>query len=519
MVFNDKIAEKLVKKWKPLLKGIENEYIQRVTSQLYENQAKAIKGIAEDSDGEQIDEAQDYAAGTTVGKLGTFQKWSFPLIRRIYPRLIANEIVGVQPLQGPVGQVFYLGHSRHKGGGAVSQVVYSKYNLTYGGLTTSAIFSGANITNAANGVNLSSLLGTNSGAPSTTIGGKIAAWTTSSLALGRDNIFGFSVSAGESLEGGEIPELNIHIEQQPVVTRTRKMRALWTLEAQQDLKAYHGLSLETELTALLSNEIKLEIDRELIEDLRMIAYDVSGSFGGFNRSLLDMSNSNNFPTDGVTPTAASFSPGSWLYQFNNAPTNPAGTARNVFLVDLTSTALGLAPRHIGEVYANLLATINIASQDIYKTTLRGPGTWLLCSPLVAALLESSAKLEGGIKDSDGPTNMGTNIEFKGKFAGKYDLYVDPLYPEDEILVGYKGANAMDAGYVYAPYIALQTFPTVVDPQTFQPRKGIMTRYGKVAITPESRYYRIIRLVGPTANYLMAPYSLNNARTGAGLLPG
>jgi hypothetical protein len=102
--------------------------------------------------------------------------------------------------------------------------------------------------------------------------------------------------------------------------------------------------------------------------------------------------------------------------------------------------------------------------------------------------------------------MGQNIQFKGKFAGKYDLYIDPMYPEDEILVGYKGANAMDSGFVYAPYIPLQQLPTIVDPASFQPRKGIMTRYGKVAISPESRFYRIVRLVGPTANFLNVPFS-------------
>jgi len=159
--------------------------------------------------------------------------------------------------------------------------------------------------------------------------------------------------------------------------------------------------------------------------------------------------------------------------------------------------LNFAPRHAGDVYANLLALINIASQSIYKTTHRGPGNWILCAPVIASLLESSARLQGGIDKSDGPTNMGKNgISYVGKFMGRYDLYVDPLYPEDEILMGYKGSSPMDAGYVYAPYIPLQGLPKVVDPNTFQPRKGLITRYGKAAITPESRFYRVIRFAGP-----------------------
>jgi hypothetical protein len=192
----------------------------------------------------------------------------------------------------------------------------------------------------------------------------------------------------------------------------------------------------------------------------------------------------------------------------------AKVASNVFVVDFGATALGLQPRHVGEVYANLLAAINVASQDIYRTTLRGPGSFLVTSPLVASLLESAAKLEGGVAPADGPTNMGGNsVEFRGKFMGRYDLYVDPMYPTDEIMVGYKGANAMDAGYVYAPYIPLQQLPTVTDPETFQPRKGILTRYGKVMIQPSSQFYRIIRIVGPTANYLFQPFARNTTFTG------
>jgi len=286
------------------------------------------------------------------------------------------------------------------------------------------------------------------------------------------------------------------------------MRSLWTLEAQQDLKAYHNLDLERELTDLLGKELRLEIDRELIEDLRMIAYDVVPStgqnLGGFSRQMLDQANSNSFGNDGT-----GFTPLQYLYDFTNNTYGEgplSGTLSNVFMIDFSSSAIPFAPQHAGHVYANLLAILNLASADIYKSTQRGPGNWLVCSPMVASLLESAAKLEGGLPESLGPTtNKGNSIEYKGKFAGKYDLYVDPLYPTDEILMGYKGSNAMDSGYVYAPYIPLQQLPTIHDPETFQPRKGILTRYGKVAIEPTSRFYRIIRVVGPTANYLFTPF--------------
>jgi hypothetical protein len=511
----------LLSKWSPVLEGIDSDYKKSVTAQLLENQAKSI--IAEKQD--RVDEA---GSPTTVGKLGTFQKFAFPLIRRVYPQLIANNIVGVQPMAGPVSQVFYLGADRVAGGTA--ETIYSKYRLTYGGMTASANFrdSGgdpaANVHATGNVVDFSSILSQGNkpgaatdgsfvatGTPSTTMGGRIASFPNA------DTILGYSVSAGEALEGTGIPEMNMHIEQQAVVSRTRKMRALWTLEAAQDLRAYHNLNLESELTDLLSKELALEIDRELIEDLRMLAYDPSG-LTGWGRDTLDIGNSNNFPQTGnavhpdpnATTGTTGFVPAEYLYDFaNNGLFNPSGTDSNVFLIDLKNQFMPasnpFAPQHVGHVYANLLAMINFASNDIYKTTFRGPGTWLITSPIVATMLESAAKLEGGIAPNMAPTNITANsVEYRGKFAGKYDLYVDPMYPEDEIMVGYKGAGPMDSGFVYAPYIPLQQLPTITDPETFQPRKGILTRYGKAAVSPASRFYRIIRIVGDSADFLFTP---------------
>ena len=517
--------DNLQTKWKPVLEGISNDYTRKVTAQLLENQAKSI--IAEKQD--RVDEAD---APTTVGKLGTFQKFAFPLVRRVYPQLIANSIVGVQPMGGPVSQIFYLGADRVAGDWSRTETIYSKYRLTYGGQTASAVFRNAdgdpaaNVNATGNDVFFSSILGNTSGSPSTTMGGQIASWPDATT------ILGYSVSAGEALSGDEIPEMNMHIEQQPVVARTRKMRCLWTLEAAQDLRAYHNLNLEGELTDLLSKELTLEIDRELIEDLRMIAYDPSG-ITGWNRQSLDMGNSNNFGGTGLnTPQkqdlstgTGGFTPSSFLYDFANAGLfNPSGTESNVYLVDLSGSFIRdqnpFAPQHVGQVYANLLAAINFASNDIYKTTFRGPGNWIVTSPIIASMLESAAKLEGGMAPSDRPTNITANsIEYRGKFAGKYDLYIDPMYPEDEMMIGYKGSSPMDAGYVYSPYIPLQQLPTITDPQTFQPRKGILTRYGKAAVTPESRFYRIIRLVGATANFMYEPGQKALPATSVSTTPG
>ena len=515
----------LLTKWEPVLEGIDNEYTRKVTAQLLENQAKSI--IAEKTD--RVDEAD---APTTVGKLGTFQKFAFPLVRRVYPQLIANSIVGVQPMGGPVSQIFYLGNDRVAGAWSRTETVYNKYRLTYGGNVASAVFNDAGVPAAnvagSNDPSFGEVFGALSGSPSTTMGGRIAAWPDAST------IIGYAVSAGEALSGNEIPEINMHVEQQPVVARTRKMRALWTLEAAQDLRAYHNLNLESELTDLLSKELSLEIDRELVEDLRMIAYDPS-NLTGWDRGTLDIGNSNNFPNTGTRhpPTTEaggiggsnieSFIPQEYLYDFaNNNAFNPSGTNSNVYLVDLSGTFMSntWAPQHVGMLYANLLAAINFASNDIYRTTFRGPGTWLITSPLIASMLESAAKLEGGFDKGMAPTNITANsIEYKGKFAGKYDMYVDPMYPEDEIMIGYKGAGPMDAGYVYCPYIPLQQLPTITDPQTFQPRKGILTRYGKAAVAPASRFYRIIRLIGASANFLFQPGQKAVQTTGGNVAGG
>jgi len=535
-------------KWAPVLEGIGDEYKRKVCAVLLENQAKSIVS-------ERVDEVVGTDAPTTVGKLGTFQKFAFPLVRRVYPTLLANNLVGVQPMQGPVSQIFYLGHDRVKGG-STAQTVFSRYNLTYANLTASAIDTGQGQQDKGGGyspgggvarqgfdqfsaadlaydkLGLDNSYGTCAvgssgppGQPSSTMGGQIASFPIA------ETIIGYSVSAGEALTSTGIPELNMHIDQQPVVARTRKMRALWTLEAAQDLRAYHNLDLEGELTSLLSKELALEIDREIIEDLRMIAYDPNGVTGWNAGTLTGFNNTNNFGDSqaGIGPAANStsfdsgqsvggfgtqnFTPSAFLYDFANANagvgTGPdAGTNSNVWLVDLSRTdnQFGAAPQHVGQVYSNLLAIINFASQDIYRTTFRGPGNWLVTSPLIGSMLESASKLEGGITQTDGPTNFGRNaISYKGKFMGRYDLWIDPMYPEDEIMIGYKGDNAMDSGYVYAPYIPLQAMPTITDPNDFQPRKGILTRYGKAAVGPYYRFYRIIRVVGAGANYLFNPF--------------
>ena len=280
----------LTDKWSPILEGINDAHTRECTAVLLENQARHV--LAEQAKSGMLEES------TTVGQLGTFQKFAFPLVRRVFPELIANKIVGVQPMQGPVSQVFYLGFDRSANG--ATQGVYGKYLNTYRGLTAQPLApSGLGLPLDTNTIGwdssgnqtFSGSLGLGAGSgnadadvlfvdhDTSTVGAQIAAFP------GR-NLTQFNTSAGEAIENAEIPEISFHIEQQAVIARTRKFRALWTIEAAQDLRAYHNLDLERELTDLLGKEVALEIDREILEDLRQIAYDVNPASNndGFNRA-------------------------------------------------------------------------------------------------------------------------------------------------------------------------------------------------------------------------------------------
>jgi len=529
-MLNKEISNTLCEKWSPILEGVADQYTRETTAVLLENQARHILNEAQ-KDG-MLSEATPGQAPTSVGSIGTFQKFAFPLVRRVFPELIANKICGVQPMQGPVSQIFYLGYDRASEDRR--QTIYSKYNLTYGqeaiGDATTQ-WTGSSLDSMSQGADNYSALDTSNikanqmTVPSATVGGQIAAFPVAGRTAGYDVSSGevlgtvnspvssFDMSSFDPTPHGTIPEINFHIEQQAITARTRKFRALWTLEAAQDLRAYHNLDLERELTDLLGKEVALEIDRELVEDMRAIAYDMSG--GSFQRTMLDLPNSNSITGTGTNQTT--FDPVDFLYDTVGLSGAPGGgqyqTNRNVYFVDFASTALNLSPLHVGQAYANLLAVLNFASQDIYKTTYRGAGNWIVTSPLVAAILNSASKLEGGVRSGNWEGQLGANINYAGKLQGMFDVYVDPLYPDDEMMMGYKGSSPMDSGFVYSPYIPLQMLPTITDPETFQPRKGLLTRYGKAAVTPESRFFRIIRLIGADSNYMFRPGVRNRATQG------
>jgi hypothetical protein len=242
-----------------------------------------------------------------------------------------------------------------------------------------------------------------------------------------------------------IPEIDIKIESIPVTAQTRKLRARWSPELAQDLNAYHSMDAEVELTQILSEQIALEIDREILGDL------LTGAQGA------------NF--------FWSRSPG----KFVNKRTGSE--------IARTST-LNPGPAFTGTVrewYETLTETVIDVANEIHRKTLRGSANFIVVSPDVATILEASVLYRPSYSlDGDGqvgaPFTMGA--EKVGTLSNRFTVYKDPYFPRNKILVGYKGGSYLETGFVYAPYVPLIVTPTIFQPDDFTPRKGVMTRYGK-----------------------------------------
>jgi hypothetical protein len=239
--------------------------------------------------------------------------------------------------------------------------------------------------------------------------------------------------------GSAIAEIDIKVDSVSITAMTKKLRAKWTPELQQDINAYHNLDAEVELTSILSEAIALEIDQEILEDL------IKGA------------------------TASTFYWSRRPGRFVNRDTGGAVTG-------------GAFTGTVSEWYETLLETVNDVSAQIHRKTLRGGANFIVTSPEVANLLEFT---NGFRADTTADENRGTAGAVKtGSISKKWDVYVDPYFPRNLLLVGRKGSGFLESGYVYAPYVPLQVTPTIFDPENFTPRKGVMTRYGKHMVRPD-----------------------------------
>jgi len=464
---------------------------------LLENQALALRelsGILKET--------------TTTSDIATFNKIAFPLVRRVYGTLIAKEIVSVQPMSAPQTLVFYIDYKYVNSAGTTTGYPYghvesdafqsAAFTREYSAYKSSGdlALTGTLQTDTNNGqqyLNIGSATGLGGitadlewgstlrfynstitawgqvvwnyagvtqpypyGAPTQYMGFVHTDRFYIKRALSSDTVnsafvdvtgatmnIGLTAASGtleyymratknSSENTSTIAEVSIEMKSKPVEAKTRKMKVVWTTEIEQDAKAYHGLDIEKTLTDFLTEHVTLEIDREILHDL----------YTGYDRRIEE----------------------TWDY-------NVSASAQGFYAT-------------FEEHHRGILRKMNAVSHRIFVSTKRGPASWAVMSPEVAAIVET---LPGMVVDNDGTGNIGNvGITKLGTLSRKWNIFVDPLLSGTErynkILMGYKGNQVYDAGYIYCPYIIGVMSPVIFDPATiFVPRRGILSRYGKAWI--------------------------------------
>ena len=407
------LSEEIQKKWSPVLDHpdlgeIKDTYRKAVTAVILENQEKALQ-----EEKSIISEAVH--ANNMSSAVDTYDPILISLVRRALPNLMAYDVCGVQPMTGPTGLIFAM---------------KSHYTSQTG---TEALFNEAD----------TDFAGTGTHAGSNPVDGSY----TTGTGVTRDNaeLFGDTVT---------LNQMAFSIEKTTVTAKSRALKAEYTVELAQDLKAVHGLDAESELSNILSQEILAEINREVIRTIYKVA------------------------KTGAASTAS------------------AGT----FDLDVDSNGRWSVERFKGLLF-NIERDANVIAQD----TRRGKGNFIICSSDTASALAASGML-------DYTPAMSTNLQvddtgntFAGTLNGRMRVYIDPYSTTDYITVGYKGTNPYDAGVFYCPYVPL-TMVRAVAEDSFQPKIGFKTRYGMVsnpfvgstpadglAAVKTNQYYRIFRV--------------------------
>jgi len=532
-------AKKLSAKWTKsgLLEGLKSENDRNTMAMLLENQAKQL-----------VTEAS--STGNQSGGAGAYngESWNgvaLPLVRRVFGEIAAKEFVSVQPMNLPSGLVFYLdfkygtgvkpfasggslyganastnvtdiasaslygagkfGYSINQfsssiaaitssAGGATGAATWLDFNLDaaysssftsfkkilvplpanfdVNGVRAFQVLSGSTnidlqvlsaFTTVSN--NTGSFIVTGSLIPVAaigaggTLGNVTLLYNVAPLATSRgdfedaNNLNSPGTNPGgypnnQSQTAIAIPEVNVQLKSEAIVAKTRKLKAQWTPEFAQDLNAYHSVDAEAELTGILSQYISMEIDLE----------------------LLDMLIQNAFTVDYWSAT-------------NNTAYSVSGTT-------VTTSALAFYNTQ-GGWFQTLGTKLQKVSNKIHQLTLRGGANFLVCSPTVATIIES---IPGFASDGDGDKmEFNFGIQKVGSLNSRYKVYKNPYMTENVILMGYKGAQFLECGAVFAPYVPLIMTPLLYDPTTFTPRKGLMTRYAKKMIRPD--YYGKIYVAG------------------------
>ena len=449
----------LVSKWEKtgLLEGISTDTEKSGMSILLENQAKQL-----------IDEASRTGTG------GGNEEWSgvaLPLVRRVFAEIASKEFVSVQPMNLPSGLIFYLDFKY-----GTNQSLQGKDGSLFGGTSDAKLGSTDKAEGGLYGTGRHGYSINDKSVSVTVTGGKFAlpagadaegvrAFSIDAVDANGDPAVVTGVSGSDALttavDGAAdlayhvqttaenrgdfednlgasdasdtglqkdigIPEVNLELKSEPIVAKTRKLKAVWTPELAQDLNAYHSIDAEAELTSLLSEYVSMEIDLEILDMLIVNAH-----------------------TDGGT--------------FDAGATLQGGETQ-------------------GTLFQKLGTKIQKVSNTIHQLTLRGGANFLVCSPQVATVLES---IPGYAADTDGnQSQFAMGVTKVGALNNRFQVYKNPYMTSGDVLIGFRGTNFLETGAVYAPYIPLIQTPLVYDPVNFTPRRGVMTRYAKKMVRPE-----------------------------------
>jgi len=405
------LSEPLQQKWNgvldhPDLPTISDPYRKAVTAVVLENQAVEMQKSG------MITETIN---NTTGAAIQNFDPILISLVRRSLPNLIAYDVCGVQPMTGPTGLIFAM-RSRYSTQNG-TEAFYNEANTFFSG-------SNAAIT-AAQLAQLTSLtLAANTTETFTSNAAAVAAMTTNQ-----------GENLGDGAAGNTFQEMAFSIEKVTVTAKTRALKAEYSMELAQDLKAVHGLDAETELANILSTEILAEINREVIRTIYGVAK-LGAQVGTTTRGIFDLDTDSN---------------GRWMV----------------------------------EKIKGLAFQIEREANTIAKQTRRGKGNIMLCSSDVASALAMAGILDyqSALQGQVNLTVDDTGNTFAGTLFGRIKVYIDPYFPagstNEFAVVGYKGSNAYDAGLFYCPYVPLQMV-RAVDTGTFQPKIGFKTRYGLVS---------------------------------------
>ena len=434
--------DQLMEKWAPVLNeesagAITDNHRKAVTAAILENQEIALReeGLLQETN------------NTTSVTSGVTNNWNpvlIALVRRAMPNLMAYDICGVQPMSGPTGLIFAMKSTFQKtksGTSSGAEALFNEANINFSG------DSGTTAMTADPSGMGSALDGDGDSTIADSLGDPLA------------NLDLYSTAEAEALgvTGGEqFAEMGFTIEKATVTAKSRALKAEYTLELAQDLKAIHGLDAETELANILSTEIMAEINREVVRTINSQA-----KLGAAT---------NNTAINGIF----------------NVQTDADG-------------------RWSVEKFKGLIMQIERESNTIAQETRRGKGNFIICSSDVASSLAASGMLDYSPAMSTNLNVDDTGNTFAGVLNGRTRVYIDPYATTDYVNVGYKGTNPYDAGIFYCPYVPL-TMVRAVGEDTFQPKIGFKTRYGMVsnpyvgaapasglAAAKTNQYYRIFRV--------------------------